>query len=69
VIEKLKKLMPSIRPTRDKEGYLALCPFHNEKTPSLAIDKERELYCCFGCGKNGTLEELLSEMEKRVPES
>ena len=29
------------------------CPFHNEKTPSFSIYKEKERYHCFGCGKSG----------------
>ncbi len=31
----------------------ALCPFHNEKTPSFGIDDDRGLYHCFGCGVSG----------------
>ena len=31
----------------------ALCPFHNEKTPSFGIDDDRGLYHCFGCGASG----------------
>jgi DNA primase len=32
---------------------MAVCPFHQEKTPSLSIDGARGLYNCFGCGKSG----------------
>lgn len=32
---------------------MAICPFHQEKTPSLSIDPARGLYHCFGCGKSG----------------
>ena len=31
----------------------AVCPFHQEKTPSLNLDLARGLYHCFGCGKGG----------------
>ena len=31
--------------------YLALCPFHAEKTPSFVI--ERKQYQCLSCGANG----------------
>lgn len=36
---------------------LALCPFHNDKTPSLLIDTSRDNsgqhYHCFACGEHG----------------
>ncbi|MEM1183065.1 MAG: DNA primase [Acidobacteriota bacterium] len=38
-----------------KQGrkYVALCPFHKEKTPSFQIDPDLGLYHCFGCGAGG----------------
>lgn len=31
----------------------ALCPFHNEKTPSFSIDEKENIFKCFGCGVGG----------------
>lgn len=31
----------------------ALCPFHNEKTPSFTVDDGDGFYHCFGCGAHG----------------
>ena len=33
--------------------YKALCPFHNENTPSFIVDDYSQTYHCFGCGESG----------------
>lgn len=33
--------------------FQALCPFHNEKTPSFTINDDKGFYHCFGCGAHG----------------
>jgi len=38
---------------RSGASYKALCPFHDEKTPSLMIQKGDTHYHCFGCGAHG----------------
>jgi DNA primase len=38
---------------RSGRSVMAICPFHQEKTPSLSIDAARGLYHCFGCGRSG----------------
>ncbi|MFH2073500.1 MAG: DNA primase, partial [Actinomycetota bacterium] len=40
---------------RSGRSVMAVCPFHQEKTPSMSIDPARGLYHCFGCGKSGDL--------------
>jgi putative DNA primase/helicase len=38
---------------RQGSEYRALCPFHNEKTPSFTVTPKTQLYYCLGCGSGG----------------
>jgi len=41
------------RLTRKGREYAALCPFHNEKTPSFYVVEDKGFFHCFGCGAHG----------------
>lgn len=43
----------------------ALCPFHKEKTPSLSVNKQGNLWHCFACGKGGDTIEFIRQVEKK----
>jgi len=36
-------------------NFVAKCPFHNEKTPSFSVNREKQLFYCFGCGVGGNV--------------
>lgn len=44
-------------------NYKALCPFHQEKTPSFTVSPHRGMFYCFGCQKGGNAITFLMEHE------
>jgi DNA primase len=52
-----------VRLKKRGRNYLALCPFHTEKTPSFSVSQEKQIYHCFGCGKGGNVFTFLMEHE------
>jgi DNA primase len=38
---------------RAGSNHKALCPFHDEKTPSFSVNGDRQFYYCFGCNAGG----------------
>jgi 5S rRNA maturation endonuclease (ribonuclease M5) len=45
---------------KSSTGYVGLCPFHNEKTPSFNTRKDKNSFKCFGCGKGGNAIDFVS---------
>ena len=44
-------------------SYKALCPFHNEKTPSFNVNPVKQMYYCFGCHKGGDVIKFVMDKE------
>ena len=42
-------------------AYKCVCPFHKEKTASLSISPQKQIWKCFGCGKGGDVISLVAE--------
>ncbi len=48
------EVIGSYLPLKQRGGsYYAICPFHNEKTPSFAVNPAKQIFHCFGCGVGG----------------
>lgn len=45
-------------------SFLAVCPFHNDKNPSLQISRSKQIYKCFSCGAGGNVFTFVQEYEK-----
>ena len=48
---------------RSGANLFGLCPFHNERTPSFAVNPSGQFYHCFGCGKGGGVINFIMEIE------
>ena len=44
-------------------NYKALCPFHEEKTPSFTVSSEKQIFNCFGCQTGGNVISFLQKHE------
>lgn len=52
-VDLIEVLTPYLKLQRSGAAYKALCPFHEEKTPSLIVQRGDSHYHCFGCGAHG----------------
>ena len=52
-----------VRLRKAGRNYVGLCPFHQEKTPSFSVNRERGFFHCFGCGVGGTVFDFVMRVE------
>ena len=57
-------LSKDLRLIKSGANFKALCPFHNEKTPSFIVNTEKNTFNCFGCGKSGDIFSFVMEKYK-----
>lgn len=48
---------------RSGSVYKCCCPFHPEKTPSFTVNKEKQIFKCFGCGVGGYVTTFVQKHE------
>lgn len=61
IIDIARGYLPSLK--KSGTNHFALCPFHNEKTPSFSLNSELGIYKCFGCGESGDAISFIQKME------
>lgn len=51
-------------------NFIGLCPFHQEKTASFTVNREKQIFYCFGCGEGGNVITFLMKIaDKTFPEA
>lgn len=61
VVEVINEYVPL---KRAGANFVALCPFHQEKTPSFHVNPAKQIFYCFGCRKGGDVFTFIQEYEK-----
>jgi DNA primase len=46
------------------KNYMAVCPFHPDKNPSMTVSIEKQVFHCFGCGAGGNVISFVQKYEK-----
>ena len=49
---------------RAGRSFKALCPFHDDKNPSLNVNPERQIFKCFACGEGGDVIRFVQARER-----
>ena len=50
-----------VRLQKKVSSYFGLCSFHNEKSPSFSVSRQKQMYHCFGCGAGGNVYTFVME--------
>ncbi len=48
---------------RSGSGFIGLCPYHDEKTPSFNVNPSLGIFKCFGCGESGDVFKIVMDQE------
>jgi len=44
-------------------NHFGICPFHNEKSPSFCVNRDKQIFYCFGCGAGGNVISFIKRIE------
>ncbi len=63
-VDVLDVIQSRIQVRKAGREYQALCPFHDENTPSFTISPQKQFYHCFGCRAHGNAIGFIMEFEQ-----
>jgi len=61
IVDVVQDYIPALR--RTGRSYKAVCPFHNEKTPSFTVSQDKQMFYCFGCNEGGDMFTFVMKIE------
>lgn len=71
VIERIRQdndivdiISENVRLKKSGRNYVGLCPFHNDKSPSLSVSLDKQIYKCFSCGEAGNVITFVMKYKK-----
>lgn len=50
---------------KSANNWWGLCPFHGEKTPSFSVNREKQIFKCFGCNEGGDVFSFLMKINSQ----
>lgn len=61
--EVVERYLPLKRGGSSTKTLIGLCPFHDDRHPSLYVNVREQYYKCFACGEGGDLFKFVQQME------
>lgn len=52
-----------VKLTKKGNSYIGLCPFHDDKNPSLSVSPSKKVFKCFSCGAGGDVITFVSKFK------
>ena len=49
--------------TKKGQYFWGICPFHNDKNPSMSVDEKRQTYTCWSCHNSGNVFNFVEQIE------
>ena len=62
IVEVIAESVPNMK--RAGKDFKALCPFHQEKTPSFTVSPSKGIFHCFGCGVGGDVFKFVMAVDR-----